>query len=190
MYIRTYKSELRFRIFSQTWWNNVWVYCVSTESTRGYGNQFVHNNKAIRIPLPAISPCSFSLLYMWVMRQGVPKEISAYLYFGKSEKCIPMTCWTVWFILKEILLVLIIKYSKKTMLSCITPQWFAFSPETSELKVILLMLETQYSGFGGQYDVCCCPGSLSRQGISRHGIGSIGQATLRSAPLWIRSSSV
>ena len=34
---------------------------------------------------------------------------------------------------------------------------------------------------------CWCPRSLSRQGISRHGIGSMGQATYRVAPFWIWS---
>ena len=42
---------------------------------------------------------------------------------------------------------------------------------------ILLMLETEYSGFGGQYHACWCTGSWSRQSISRHSIGCVGQTT-------------
>ena len=41
------------------------------------------------------------------------------------------------------------------------------------------MPETEYSGFGGQYHACWCPGSLSRQGISRNDIDSIVYATFR-----------
>ena len=56
--------------------------------------------------------------------------------------------------------------------------------------VTLPMLETKYSRFGDQYHSCWCPGSLSRQGISRHGIDSIRYATCRVAPLEIWSPSV
>ena len=49
----------------------------------------------------------------------------------------------------------------------------------------LLMLETEYPSFGAQYHACWCPGSLSHQGISRHGIDSIGYATYRIAQLQI-----
>ena len=38
----------------------------------------------------------------------------------------------------------------------------------------LLMLETEYSGLFGQNHCCLCPGSLSRQGIGRYGIDSLG----------------
>ena len=38
------------------------------------------------------------------------------------------------------------------------------------LVLSLWMLETEYSGFGVQYHACWCPGDLSRQGITRHGI--------------------
>ena len=44
--------------------------------------------------------------------------------------------------------------------------------------------------FGGRYYSCWCPGSRSRQSISRHGIDSIGWGTCRAAPLRIGSSSV
>ena len=54
----------------------------------------------------------------------------------------------------------------------------------------LPMLETEYSGLFGQYYACWCPGSLSRQGISRHGIGRIGYVTCKVAPLFIWSSFV
>ena len=54
---------------------------------------------------------------------------------------------------------------------------------------MLEMLGTEYSGFGYQYRACWCPG-LSCQGISRHGIDSIGYATCGVAPLEIWSSSV
>ena len=37
----------------------------------------------------------------------------------------------------------------------------------------LLILETEYSALFGQYCVYWCPGSLSRQGISKHGFDSI-----------------
>ena len=36
------------------------------------------------------------------------------------------------------------------------------------------MLETEYSGLFGKYHGCWCPGDLSHQGISNHGIDSIG----------------
>ena len=52
------------------------------------------------------------------------------------------------------------------------------------------ILETGYSGFGDQYHDCWCPGSFSHQGISRHGIDSIGYATCVVAPSEIWSSSV
>ena len=39
----------------------------------------------------------------------------------------------------------------------------------------LLMLETEYSGLFSHYHACWCPGSLSLQGINRHGIDSIGR---------------
>ena len=42
------------------------------------------------------------------------------------------------------------------------------------LHTIPLLLETEYSVLCGQYHARWCPGSLSRQGISRHGIASIG----------------
>ena len=42
------------------------------------------------------------------------------------------------------------------------------------LSLTPLMLETEYSGLFGQYHACWCPGSLSRQGIIRNSIGSIG----------------
>ena len=35
-----------------------------------------------------------------------------------------------------------------------------------------LMLETEYSGFGDQYHACWCPGSQSRQSISKNAIDS------------------
>ena len=38
----------------------------------------------------------------------------------------------------------------------------------------LLMLEMKYSCFGGQYHARWCPGPLSRQAISRHGIDNMG----------------
>ena len=41
----------------------------------------------------------------------------------------------------------------------------------------LLMLETEYFSFRGQYHACRCLGSWSRQSISRHGIGCVGQTT-------------
>ena len=56
------------------------------------------------------------------------------------------------------------------------------------LVLTLQMLETEYSGFGDQYHACWCPGSSSHQGISRHGIDSIGYATCGVAPLVIWSS--
>ena len=34
------------------------------------------------------------------------------------------------------------------------------------------MLEMEYSGFGGECHAYWCPGSLSRQSISGHGIGN------------------
>ena len=42
--------------------------------------------------------------------------------------------------------------------------------------LIPLMLETEYSDLFDQYmyHASWCPGSLSRQGISRHGIDSMG----------------
>ena len=46
-------------------------------------------------------------------------------------------------------------------------------------KVTLLVLGTEYSLSGNQYHACWCPGSLSRQGISGHGIDSIRQAACR-----------
>ena len=49
----------------------------------------------------------------------------------------------------------------------------------------LLMLETEYSGLFGQHHACWCPGSSSRQGTSRHGIGIIVKAICRLAPVWI-----
>ena len=56
--------------------------------------------------------------------------------------------------------------------------------------VTLLMLETEYCSLFGQYHTCWCPGSLSREVISRHGTDNIEQITYRVAPLWIWSSSV
>ena len=56
------------------------------------------------------------------------------------------------------------------------------------LVLALQMLATEYFGFWDQYHACWCPGSLSRQGISRHGIDSIGYATCGVAPLLIWSS--
>ena len=41
------------------------------------------------------------------------------------------------------------------------------------LQLTLLMLETEYSGFGGQYHACRCPGSWSCQSISRHVIDCV-----------------
>ena len=35
------------------------------------------------------------------------------------------------------------------------------------------MLETEYSAYGDQYHACWCPGSWSRQGITRHGIDNM-----------------
>ena len=67
------------------------------------------------------------------------------------------------------------------------------SPKTSvrpasrvrSVVLTLQMLETEYSSFGDQYHVCWSPGSLSHQGISRHGIDSKGYATCGVAPLEI-----
>ena len=42
-----------------------------------------------------------------------------------------------------------------------------------------LMLKMEYSSFRDQYHACWCHSSWSRQGISRHGIYSIGYATTR-----------
>ena len=53
----------------------------------------------------------------------------------------------------------------------------------------LLMLKTKYFHLFGHYHACWCLGDLSRQGISRHGIDSTGEATYRVAPLWIWSPS-
>ena len=39
------------------------------------------------------------------------------------------------------------------------------------------MLETEYYGFEGQYHACWCTGSWSRQCISRHAIGCVGQTS-------------
>ena len=52
----------------------------------------------------------------------------------------------------------------------------------------LLMLETECSSFGGQYHACWCPGSLSCQSISRHGIGCVGQTTCIVVPVLISST--
>ena len=41
-------------------------------------------------------------------------------------------------------------------------------------ELTVVMLETEYSGLFGQYHACWCTGFLSHQGISRHGIDSIG----------------
>ena len=46
----------------------------------------------------------------------------------------------------------------------------------------LLMLKMEYSGSFGQYHAYWCPGSLSRQGISRNGIDNIWEATCRVVP--------
>ena len=54
----------------------------------------------------------------------------------------------------------------------ITLQWDI--PITS---LTLMMLETEYPGFGGQYHIYWCPGSKSCQAISRHGIGCVEQTT-------------
>ena len=54
----------------------------------------------------------------------------------------------------------------------------------------LLMLETEYSYFGGQYHVCLFPGAWTHQNISRHGIGCIGQTTYIIVPDLISSTWV
>ena len=56
---------------------------------------------------------------------------------------------------------------------CVTrPQWIK-----SKYKLTLLVLEMEYSTFGGQYHAYSCLGSQSRQSISRHVIGCVGQTT-------------
>ena len=53
------------------------------------------------------------------------------------------------------------------------------------------MLEMEYSGFGGQYPACWCPGSYSRQSISSsHGIGCEGQKTSIAVPELISPTGV
>ena len=52
------------------------------------------------------------------------------------------------------------------------------------------MLATKYSGSGCQYHACWCPGSWSRQSISRHGVGYVRQATCIVIPELISSTWV
>ena len=73
-------------------------------------------------------------------------------------------------------------YSKVIVLKWLPHLWGA-------KELTLPMIETEYSGLFGQYHVCWCPGSLSRQGISRNDIDNIGWATCRVAALWIWSST-
>ena len=47
---------------------------------------------------------------------------------------------------------------------------------------ILLMLDTDCYGFGGQYHACWCPGSWSRQRININDIGCVGQTTCIAVP--------
>ena len=53
--------------------------------------------------------------------------------------------------------------------------------------ITLLMLKREYYDLFGQYHACWCPGSQSRPGITRHGIG---QGACRVASLWIWSSPI
>ena len=52
------------------------------------------------------------------------------------------------------------------------------------------MPATKYSGSGCQYHACWCPGSWSRQSISRHGVGYVRQATCIVIPELISSTWV
>ena len=55
-----------------------------------------------------------------------------------------------------------------------------FNHSVGEVTILIKafpMLETEYSSLFDQYHACWCPGSLSRQDISRHGVDSIGYAT-------------
>ena len=54
----------------------------------------------------------------------------------------------------------------------------------------LLMLEMEYSGFGGQYHACWCTGDFRSQCISEHGIGCVGQTTCIVVPELISSTWV
>ena len=62
--------------------------------------------------------------------------------------------------------------------------------ERRHYNVTHLMLETEYSGFGGQYHSCLCLGSYSHQSISRHGIACVGQTTCIVVPELISSTWV
>ena len=57
--------------------------------------------------------------------------------------------------------------------------YYSSSWQSKTWILTLLMLGMEYSCFGDQYHTCWWLGSLSRQGISRHGIDSIGYATCR-----------
>ena len=57
-------------------------------------------------------------------------------------------------------------------------------------ELTLLMLETEYSSFGGQCHTCWCSGSESRQSISWHGIGYVGQRICIVVPEFISSTWV
>ena len=55
-------------------------------------------------------------------------------------------------------------------------------------QLTLLILEMEYSRFRVQNHACWCPGSWSRQSISRHGISYVGQTTCIDIPELISST--
>ena len=75
---------------------------------------------------------------------------------------------------------------KKIHLKTSSGKWWPSCLGLNELT--LLMLEMEYSGFGGQHHACWYPGSYSRHRISRHDVGCAGQTICIVTPGLIAST--
>ena len=90
-----------------------------------------------------------------------------------------MSFWYGWKIMYLVLLIFRIFYDQPFVVEA---DFFIY--------LTILLLETEYSGSGWQYHACWCPGSWSRQSISRHGIGSVEKTTCIIVPDLISSTCV